>query len=138
MAAYKKILLAEDDEDDKMLFSEIVQTLQANGIAIHLDVVDNGLKIIQLLENEDPLPDLVVLDQNMPRLDGRKTLEIIRGNHKFFNMPVVIYSTHNDNRLVTECLSLGAAQILTKPDSFEGFREMISMLVQKYLAGKSN
>lgn len=138
MAAYKKILLAEDDEDDKMLFTEIVQTLQANDITIQLDVVDNGLKIIQLLENEDTLPDLVVLDQNMPKLDGRKTLEMIRGNRKFFNMPVVIYSTYNDHRLASECLSMGAAQILTKPDSFEGFREMISMLVQKYLAGKSN
>lgn len=132
MTDFKRILLAEDDEDDKMIFSEIMKGLVADK-NIRLDAVDNGLQIIQALEESPELPDLVILDQNMPQLSGKETLEMIKKNERFLHIPVVIYSTYNDSRLSNECFNIGATQIITKPDSFEGFKEMIVMLVEKYL-----
>lgn len=131
MTVYKRIMLAEDDEDDKWIFTEIMKELTADG-SIRFDAVDNGLQIMQALENNPELPDLVILDQNMPQLNGKETLELIKKSDRFNHIPVVIYSTYNDSRLSKECINIGATQIITKPDTFEGFKEMIEMLVQKY------
>lgn len=131
MTVYKRIMLAEDDEDDKWIFTEIMKELTADG-NIHFDAVDNGVKIMQALENNPELPDLVILDQNMPQLNGKETLELIKKSDRFNHIPVVIYSTYNDSRLSKECVNIGATQIITKPDTFEGFKEMIEMLVDKY------
>src|ERR1044072_187215 len=131
MTEYKRIMLAEDDEDDKWIFTEIMKGLTADG-SIHCDAVDNGLQIMQALENNPELPDLLILDQNTPQLNGKETLELIKKSERFNHIPVVIYSTYNDSRLSKECVSIGATQIITKPDTFEGFKEMIEMLVKKY------
>lgn len=131
MTVYKRIMLAEDDEDDKWIFTEIMKELTADG-KIHFDAVDNGLQIMQALENNPELPDLVILDQNMPKLNGKETLELLKKSDRFNHIPVVIYSTYNDSRLSKECVNIGAIQIITKPDTFEGFKEMIEMLVKKY------
>ncbi|WEK34027.1 MAG: response regulator [Candidatus Pseudobacter hemicellulosilyticus] len=133
MAGYRRLLLAEDDEDDKMIFTEIMQSLDT-GEPIRFDAVDNGAAVLQLLENCQELPHLVVLDQNMPQLSGRETLEILKADERFRDIPVVIYSTYNDSRISQECVAMGADQILTKPDSFEGLSEMIRDLVSRYLA----
>ncbi|KAA2243259.1 response regulator [Chitinophaga agrisoli] len=132
MTGFKRILLAEDDEDDKMIFSEILNELKTD-YHFHFDAVDNGLQIVQLLRQDEALPDLVVLDQNMPQMNGKETLEVIKSDPRLKHIPVVIYSTYNDGRLSDECLRIGATQIITKPDSFEGFRTMILMLVTQYL-----
>lgn len=131
MTGYKRIMLAEDDEDDKWIFTEIMKGLTADG-NIHFKAVDNGLQIIQALENNPELPDLVILDQNMPQLNGKETLQLIKKSDRFSHIPVVIYSTYNDSRLSNECFEIGATQIITKPDTFEGFREMIETLVKRY------
>lgn len=131
MTVYKRIMLAEDDEDDKWIFTEIMKELTADG-NIHFDAVDNGVQIMQALENNPELPNLVILDQNMPQLNGKETLELIKKSDRFNHIPVVIYSTYNDSRLSKECVNIGATQIITKPDTFEGFKEMIEMLVDKY------
>jgi CheY-like chemotaxis protein len=132
MTAFKRIMLAEDDEDDKWIFTEIMKGLTADS-NIRFDAFDNGLHMMQALENDPELPDLVILDQNMPQLNGKETLELIKKNERFHHIPVVIYSTYNDSRLSNECFEIGATQIVTKPDTFEGFREMIEMLVKKYV-----
>lgn len=131
MTGYKKIMLAEDDEDDKWIFTEIMKELTADG-TIRFNAVDNGLQIMQALENNPELPDLVILDQNMPQLNGKETLELIKKNDRYNHIPVVIYSTYNDSRISNECVNIGATQIITKPDTFEGFRDMIETLVKKY------
>lgn len=132
MTAFKKILLAEDDEDDQMIFTEIVKKLYPDG-SLRFDVVDNGMEVMEALENAPELPDLLILDQNMPQLNGKETLEMLKKDDRFQSIPVVIYSTYNDNRLSNECLTIGAKQIITKPDSIDEFRDMVVMLVEKYL-----
>ncbi|UYQ94596.1 response regulator [Chitinophaga horti] len=130
---YKKILLAEDDEDDRLIFSAIVNDL-GNASDFVFETVENGIDVIQYLKrHEEELPSLIILDQNMPRMNGRETLAALKADDRFAHIPVVIYSTYNDSRLINECMTGGADQIITKPDSFEGFRDMILKLSARYL-----
>lgn len=129
----RKILLAEDDEDDRLIFSAIVNDL-SNVNDFSFEAVENGIDVLQYLDTHvESLPDLIILDQNMPKMNGRDTLAAVKGNPLFEHIPVVIYSTYNDSRNIEECIAAGAEQLITKPDSFEGFREMILKLASRYL-----
>lgn len=134
MKPLKKILLAEDDEDDRMIFDDIVEQLKIEN-DFTLCAVDNGLKVIQLLGQLDDseLPALVILDQNMPQMNGKEALGLLKDDPRWKHIPVVIYSTFNDAKLAATCLEMGADQVITKPDSYEGFNAVISQLVGKYL-----
>ncbi|MGO4290157.1 response regulator [Chitinophaga sp. RAB17] len=137
MKPFKKILLAEDDEDDRMIFDDIVEQLKmVNDFTF--SAVDNGLKVIQLLAQLETsaLPDLIILDQNMPQMNGKEALGLLKEDPRLKHIPVVIYSTFNDARLAAICLEMGADQVITKPDSYEGFNAVISQLVGKYLFEK--
>jgi CheY-like chemotaxis protein len=129
----RKILLAEDDEDDRLIFSAIVNDLK-NVNDFRFETVENGIDVLQYLDaHPESLPNLIILDQNMPKMNGRDTLTAVKENPVFAHIPVVIYSTYNDSRNIEECISAGAEQLITKPDSFEGFREMILKLAIRYL-----
>ncbi|SEW36904.1 response regulator [Chitinophaga arvensicola] len=137
MITKKKILLAEDDEDDRVIFEEIIQQYQEER-TFSFHAVENGSLLIQLLNHEleaapkEP-PSLLVLDQNMPQMNGQEALKIIKAHPQLKNIPVVIFSTYNDSRLSNECLNLGAAQTITKPDSYEGFQRVIGKLIEEFL-----
>jgi CheY-like chemotaxis protein len=137
MRTLKKILLAEDDEDDRMIFDDIVEQLKLEN-DFNFCTVDNGLKVIQLLAQLEAaeLPDLVILDQNMPQMNGKEALGLLKEDQRLMHIPVVIYSTFNDAKLAETCLDMGAAQVITKPDSYEGFNTVISQLVNRYLFEK--
>ena len=134
MKPLKKILLAEDDEDDRMIFDDIIEQLKTED-DFTFCAVDNGLKVIQLLGQLEvsELPDLVILDQNMPQMNGKEALGLLKDDPRWQHIPVVIYSTFNDVKLAATCLEMGADQVITKPDSYEGFNAVISQLVGKYL-----
>lgn len=137
MITQKKILLAEDDEDDRMIFGEIVQQYQEEK-EFSFQAVENGSLLIQLLnkgleDNPDVLPSLLVLDQNMPQMNGQEALKVIKDHPAFKTIPVVIFSTYNDSRLANECLELGAVLTITKPDSYEGFQKVIGGLIAEFL-----
>src|SRR5690349_6574353 len=105
----RRILLAEDDLDDQQIFSEVIQDITND---IDLVIVSDGeqvLTVMERLDKEDPenLPDLVILDQNMPRLKGDETIKLIRENPKFDHIPTVIYSTYHDSRFIESCKRLG-------------------------------
>lgn len=134
MTQIRSILLAEDDEDDRMIFQEIINKLKEER-EIHFETVENGLDLVQLLNDrpQQTLPSLIILDQNMPKMNGQQTLVALKADERYLHIPVVIYSTHNDSRLTDECIRTGAEQIITKPDSFDGFSDMIVQLAATYL-----
>jgi len=70
-------------------------------------------------------PQLILLDLNMPGLDGRRTLEIIKGDEKLCTIPVVVLTTSADRRDVERCYELGASTYIQKPVSFEGLAEAV-------------
>lgn len=124
------ILMAEDNEHD------VIATKRAwklHKIANPLFVVDNGEQCLDYLyrrgEYEDrskyPAPGLLLLDINMPRLDGISVLKTIRGDERLKTLPVVILTTSQSEEEKIESYRLGVNAYINKPVGFESFNEAI-------------
>ena len=121
----KKVLLAEDDEDDRHFFQDF---LSGHSRVELLPSVTNGAEVLAYLDtvsSNSALPDLIILDQNMPKMNGRETLTQLKADPRWSSIPVVVYSTYKDSTLVADCTRLGAAAVKAKPDSEEGYLELM-------------
>lgn len=108
------VLLAEDDQDDKELIMLAFKKLPSKYI---LHIADNGqeaLDYLQKLSNQK-LPCLIVLDLNMPVLDGYQTLKALNRKQEFRSIPKVIFTTSDSQEDRARCLSSGATDYLVKP-----------------------
>lgn len=126
----KKILLAEDDADDQLLFHDFLH--HRTDIDI-LPVTDNGVLLLASLENIDPitlLPDLIILDQNMPKKNGLQTLKALKENNRYAHIPVMLYSTYTDQQLIKAGLENGAVAVLQKPLTKDGYDAMIDAFLK--------
>lgn len=124
----RKILLAEDDVDDQQFFKSFLEDYK--GIII-MPVADDGEALFQLLSNIDDtadLPDLIILDQNMPKINGLRALQLLKTDNRYAPIPVCIYSTYTDEELMKRGLEEGACQVVSKPTSKDGYHEMIDNL----------
>lgn len=126
----KKILLADDDADDRSIFEQIL--LETKEVEL-LATVENGLEVIDFLKvvaDKDHLPDLIILDHNMPRMNGKQTLGYLKSTDRYLHIPVVIYSTYSDNKLTDECAILGASMVASKPAGYDEYKDMINRFLQ--------
>lgn len=127
------ILMAEDDPDDRLLLIDAVDEAE-----LHLDIefVGDGIELLDRLRRAEPgdlddgpsLPNLILLDLNMPRMDGREALEKLKADPNFRHIPVVIFTTSQspDDRGLVE--TLGAAGFMTKPSSFQDLVALVRRL----------
>jgi len=119
------VILVEDDRDDADLFVEFYR--DRDDIAL-LPIAGNGLELIAYLDSipeGGDLPELIVLDQNMPKMNGKQTLAFLKSSERFSKIPAVIYSTYTDFNLIRECTELGARMVALKPIDFEGYQKMM-------------
>jgi CheY-like chemotaxis protein len=121
----KKVVLVEDDTDDQELFQAF---LGNRSDIILLPIAGNGIELMAYLEtvSETELPDLIILDQNMPKMNGKQTLQALKAHGRFGDIPAVIYSTYTDTSLITECQKLGARMVAMKPIDQEGYHKMLN------------
>ena len=122
----RKVLLADDDADDRTLF-EIAY--QHRDDIVLLPSAYNGMELIQTLESikeDGDLPDLIILDQNMPQMTGKQTLSFLKSTAKYSSIPVCICSTYADHQLTVECLKLGAYLVSSKPITGEEYQKMMN------------
>jgi CheY-like chemotaxis protein len=124
----KHIVLADDDREDLELFQD---ALKNNCPQVKVTTAEDGGELLSVL-NDISLPDVIVLDLNMPRVNGKDCLKAIRKNNKFQQVPVIVYSTSSAKKDREECLSFGANYYVTKPGSVEA----ISILVKKLCNGE--
>lgn len=113
----KKILLADDDAEDREIIVEALQSLTDEDL---ISFAENGPEAIRKLETffeTDDLPCLIVLDLNMPLLTGTQTLQHIKSDPRFKEIPVIIYSTSINPFEKQKCISLGAHSYVIKPIS---------------------
>lgn len=129
------ILIAEDDPDDALMlkdaFSEINQT--------DITFLTNGkllIEHIQKLSLTKQLPNLILIDLNMPVLDGRSVIKELRKNDDTKNIPLVVLSTSKNKDDIDSVLSLGANEFFTKPASFSDLIGITSMITNKWLNTK--
>jgi CheY-like chemotaxis protein len=121
----RSILLAEDDVDDQNIFRDFLKDRPD----LHLlTPVENGEALMETLlsKDDEKLPDIIILDQNMPKRNGLQTLQQLKQDERFANIPVVIYSTYTDQMLTKAALELGAYKVAAKPVSRAGYNEMMN------------
>ena len=125
------ILVAEDDADDKFLLQT---AFHENGFTDTLYFVENGVELLEYLNgverglNGAKMPRFILLDLNMPKKDGREVLKEIKQNPVFNKIPVIIFSTTNNEQEMKRCYELGANSYITKPNSFESLIKAVAAL----------
>jgi len=121
-----QVLLVDDDATDRELF---VDALHHSGNRLSIAEASNGEEAFAYLSGVTSLPDLIVLDLNMPVKDGRQTLKELKENAVFRKIPVCIMSTSNARFDVENAYATGANLFLVKPMDFREFTEMASSLL---------
>jgi len=124
------VLLVEDDPGDVLLIRE---AFEDNKVHNRLHVVSDGVEAIEFLrkqgENEKaPTPDLVLLDLNLPRMDGREVLAEIKADEDLRQIPVVVLTTSKAEEDVLRSYKLHANAYVTKPVDFERFIEVVRQI----------
>jgi CheY-like chemotaxis protein len=113
----KRILVVDDDEEDRMLIQEAFNEIGAPG-AVHFET--NGEDAITYLDSQaHTLPYLVILDLNMPRMNGTQTLRYLKGDERYKHITVIIYSTSMNPQERENCMSLGAHSYVVKPTLYQ-------------------
>lgn len=120
-----KILYVDDDSDDCIFLSESFAATEQRPDFV---CTPGGKEAIDYLNSIEPsaLPSLIILDLNMPRWDGRKTLGYLKSSPRFSAIPVVILSTSGNTTDKEACARLGAVSYLQKPYHFGGYRDVVN------------
>jgi CheY-like chemotaxis protein len=126
MQSNVKILLIEDDTDDIELLEE---AFQDNNIRYEMDIVMEGDKV-QLYMQTNELPDVIVLDFNLPKVHGREVLQIIKANERFKNIPLIVLTTSAAREDIDFAYTMGAKQFLTKPTTLADFNSTVNIIIQ--------
>jgi CheY-like chemotaxis protein len=128
------ILVAEDDADDRFL---VKAAFDETGNSDTLLFVENGVEVMETLNQRitkgEPLPQLILLDLNMPKKDGREVLRELKQHPLLKKIPVIIFSTTNNPQEIARCYDLGANSYITKPNSFEQLINILSAVRQYWL-----
>ena len=127
------ILLAEDDPDDRML---TIRALQHNRLANDVKWVEDGEELMDYLYHRGPYespasapqPGLILLDLNMPRMDGREALQAIKADPELRRIPVVVLTTSHAERDVVQSYDLGVNAFVTKPVTFVELADALKVL----------
>ncbi len=131
------ILLVEDNEGDARLAIEALKDGKINNELHH---VKDGVEAMQFLKREGafnidnaPRPDLILLDLNMPRMDGRETLEAIKANPKLASIPIIVLTTSQSEVDIVRSYDLSANCFISKPVDFEQFIHVVHSIKQFWL-----
>ena len=129
-----EILLIEDNAADVRL---TVEALKEARVANRLHVARDGVEAIRMLKEpgtDTPRPDLILLDLNLPRRDGREVLTAIKQDDALRHIPVVVLSTSQAEQDILHSYRLGANAFITKPVEIDQFFEAVRSLEQFWLA----
>ncbi len=123
------ILVADDDDDDKHLLESV---FREKNCPTPLRFVNNGLELIHYLDDikkspgEGVFPKFILLDLNMPKMDGRQALKELKADPVFKKIPVVVFSTTNNSAEIDRCYELGANTYVVKPPTYSSLLQAIS------------
>lgn len=121
------ILYIDDDQDDLMIFGDSIGKLYPGLTVITAESGEEGMAILKDMEqNEQSFPALVVLDMNMPRMDGRQVLQEIK--RRWDEIPVVIFTTSSNREDIEFCKRFGT-ECITKPMNYKNLNHTIRLLV---------
>ncbi len=127
------ILIADDDADDRMMAREALEECR---LANALYFVEDGVELLAYLRRQgrysnpeaSPRPGLILLDLNMPRMDGREALREIKADPVLRRTPIVVMTTSKAEEDIYRTYDLGVSSYVTKPVSFDGLVEVMKAI----------
>jgi CheY-like chemotaxis protein len=119
------ILIADDDADDRMLAKDALDECR---LANHVDFVEDGVELLAYLRGQGRYaslgasrrPGLIILDLNMPKMDGREALQEIKADPSLRRIPIVVMTTSKAEEDIYRTYDLGVSSFITKPVTFDG------------------
>jgi len=136
----RTLLMVDDDADDFFL---VQSALKDKGDDVDLRLVEDGEEMMDYLHKKgrfekaasSPRPFLILLDLNMPKMNGKEALREIKGDPSLRHIPVVVFTTSNDTEDILSSYRLGANSFIVKPTSFDRFVGVLASLMDYW--GKS-
>lgn len=132
MTSKRYILWADDDMDDLMLMRHVLEDI---GQEYDIREVNNGQEAVEYLEKgkeQSSLPSLIILDMNMPVMNGKETLGIIKKDEMLKDIPVVFFTTSNSELDRMYCRRFNV-EMITKPPQYATLKETVRSLLDNYL-----
>ena len=124
---YIHIILADDDEDDRLFFTDAFSELKIN---TKVNTYNDGVELMNYLNSDDAiLPQVLFLDLNMPKKNGIECLHEIKSNSKFEDIAIAIYSTSSSEEHIEETFVSGANIYIKKPNDFDNLKKILSEVV---------
>lgn len=121
-----KILLIEDDMIEVMKLKRAISSLGLNHSIIE---ANNGDEALKILEQKDNLPDIILLDLNMPKINGIEFLSILKRDDVLKYLPTIILTTSNNQKDLISCYEIGVAGYVLKPLKYEDYVSKIEKLL---------
>lgn len=127
------ILLIEDDQIEIMKFNRILSKIDS----IH-DVVEanNGEEALKILEDKDNLPSIILLDLNMPKINGIEFLKILKNDDVLKYLPTIVLTTSNNQKDMLECYRIGIAGYIVKPLKYEDYQSKLVKVLSYWSANE--
>lgn len=127
---HAEILLVDDNEDDVFLTRKAFERAK---ISLNIHHVENGRECMRFLRKQEdyadaPTPDLILLDLNMPVMDGREVLEEIVADEVLRRLPVLIFTTSNAERDLLDMYNLRCSSYITKPIDFSHIQQVVEQI----------
>jgi response regulator RpfG family c-di-GMP phosphodiesterase len=127
MSKSLNILLIEDDAIEVMKFNRVIANLQQ----VHKIIeANNGEEALMILKNKVIIPDIIVLDLNMPKINGIEFLGILKADDVLKYIPAVILTTSNNHKDVVEFYRIGIAGYMLKPLKYEEYVDKIKKMIE--------
>jgi CheY-like chemotaxis protein len=120
------ILLIEDDMIEVMKLNRTISSLKLNHNILE---ANNGEEALKILQKKDELPDIILLDLNMPKLNGIEFLNILKKDDVLKYIPTIILTTSNNQKDLLECYKIGIAGYVLKPLKYEDYVSKIEKLL---------
>ncbi len=127
------ILLIEDDAIEVMKFNRVLSTLKMNHKIIE---ANNGEEALAILKEKETIPDIIILDLNMPRINGIEFLQILKSDDYLKYIPSIILTTSNNHKDVMECYRIGIAGYVLKPLKYEDYVDRIRKMLEYWSANE--
>jgi len=121
------ILLIEDDMIEVMKFNRAINSL---GLTHEITEANNGEEALELLEKKDQLPDIILLDLNMPKINGIEFLKILKADERLRYIPTIILTTSSNQKDLLECFEVGIAGYVLKPLKYEDYISKIEKILR--------
>lgn len=127
MSKALKVLLIEDDAIEVMKLNRAISSMHLNYQIVE---ANNGEEALDILKNKEILPDIILLDLNMPKINGIEFLGILKNDERLKYIPTIILTTSNNQKDLLECYKIGVAGYVLKPLRYEDYVLKIEKLLK--------